>query len=215
MRYPRNWNEKLFQMLNDDVIRVKSTLRALGEAQSDIKENQRKLGQSIQYYEMSIPNIRQKKAAFAETLATYDNIRVDMEDQFRSIGQDVPLHLLADLEQRKKDAEAKATSPREMENLLTSNFNALNTCKHRRYLFAETLALYEQAFWEQQAFHDSLLSKLENLMSKLPYGKKKLQIGVDKESMEERPSRVKKPKIGADKEPMEERPSERPASPSY
>ena len=103
LRYPKNWNEKLFQMLNDDVIRVKSTLRALAEAQSDLKENQRKLGQSIQYYEMSIPNIRQKKAAFAATLATFDNIRIDMEEQFRSIGEDVPPHLLADLEKKRKD----------------------------------------------------------------------------------------------------------------
>ena len=68
-------------MLNGDVIRVKSTLRALVEAQFDIKENQRNLGQFIQYYEMSIPNIRQKKAAFAATLATFDNIRIDMEEQ--------------------------------------------------------------------------------------------------------------------------------------
>ena len=70
LRYPHNCNAKLSRMLNDDVIRIKSNLRALAEAQSDIKEYQRKLGQAIQYYESSIPNLRQKKAAFAATFAS-------------------------------------------------------------------------------------------------------------------------------------------------
>ncbi len=209
LRYPHNCNAKLFRMLNDDVIRIKSNLRALAEAQSDIKEYQRKLGQAIQYYDWSLPNFRQKKAAFAATFATFDTMRIDMEEHFRLIGQVVPPHLLADLEERKKNLEAKATSPRELENLLESNFQEMHTCKCRRNEFHETLALYQQAYWEQQAFHDSLVSKLENLMSKLPPGMKP-KIGADEETIEERPSRVKKPKmIDA------ERPSERPSSPSY
>jgi hypothetical protein len=107
--------------------------------------------------------------------------------------------LLADLEERKKNLEAKATSPKEMENLLESLFKEMNTCKCRRNEFAETLALYQQAYWEQQAFHDSLVSKLENLMSKLPPGMKP-KIGADEEPMEENPSCVKKPKmIGAER----------------
>ena len=195
LRYPKNWNEKLFRMLNDDVIRIKCNLRSLAEAKSDIKENQRKLGQYITYYECAIPNLVQKKSAFAATLATFDNMRIDMDENFRLLDRDVPEHLLADLEKKRKDLEAKATSPRELDNLLASHSKELNSCLYRRIEFAETLALYEQAYWEQQAFHDSLVSKLENLKSKLPYGMPKPKIGADEEPMKERSSGVKKKKI--------------------
>ena len=90
-------------MLNDDVIRIKCNLRSLAEAKSDIKENQRKLGQYITYYECAIPNLVQKKSAFAATLATFDNMRIDMEEHFRLLDRDVPEHLLADLEKKRKE----------------------------------------------------------------------------------------------------------------
>jgi len=211
MRYPRNWNEKLFRMLNDDVIRIKANLRSLAEAKSDIKVNQMKLGHYISYYQGSIPNLNQKKVAFRATLATFDNLRNDMVEHFRLLERDVPEHLLADLEKKRKDLEAKATSPREIDDLVDSHSKELSNCLGRRIEFAETLALYEHAYWEQRALCDSLVSKLENLRSKLPYGMKKPKIGADEEPMKERSSGVKKPKIDADEEPMEERPS----SPSY
>jgi hypothetical protein len=112
---------------------------------------------------------------------------------------------------KRKDLEAKATSPREIDDLVDSHSKELSNCLGRRIEFAETLALYEHAYWEQRALCDSLVSKLENLRSKLPYGMKKPKIGADEEPMKERSSGVKKPKIDANEEPMEERPS----SPSY
>jgi hypothetical protein len=103
MRYPRNWNEKHFRMLNDDVIRIKANLRSLAEAKSDIKVNQMKLGHYISYYQGSIPNLNQKKVAFRAKLATFDNLRNDMVEHFRLLERDVPEHLLADLEKKQEE----------------------------------------------------------------------------------------------------------------
>ena len=170
MLFPCEFDDELFLMLTAEVRKVKANIHQLEETQSVIEDRRGKLESNINFYRSAISSMKEKKDSYAEVFATVDKLRDEMTEQFRSIGQNVPLHLLTDLDNKKEKLVAKAEdNPSEIDRLIHHYFVEQKKCESHLRNFTETVAMYQETYLEQKAFLASHLSKLDRLKPQLTF----------------------------------------------